>query len=95
MPIIIKYLNNTETEDSYYTVILKEISAFHWILESYKAHRSESRLKWVIKMDDDVIINPINLQRLLQQHESELAEEKLFCENWAGGVPIRDAKSKW
>ena len=28
--------------------------------ESYDAYRTTSKLKWVIKMDDDVIINPSN-----------------------------------
>ena len=83
-----------ETEDTYSTVILKEVSAFQWIQDSYDAHRTTSKLKWVIKMDDDVIINPSNLQKVLLQFQDDVKHKTILCRK-AVQKPHRNPSSKW
>ena len=81
----------TESEDSYYTVIIKEINAFNWVL---RAHKSSSKLKWVMKLDDDVILNIHRLQTLLKSHEEDVDKNRILCRE-IRARPIRKPSSKW
>ena len=47
-------------------MIIKEINAFNWVL---KAYENSSKLKWIMKMDDDVLLNIPELKTVLKTHE--------------------------
>ena len=73
---------------------MKEVSAFHWIQEAYNAHRTTSKLKWIIKMDDDVIVNPLQLQNVLEKFQNEAEHKTIICELIPSGRPLRNPRSK-
>lgn len=80
-----------ETEDSYNTVIIKEINAFNWVL---KAYENSSKLKWIMKMDDDVLLNIPELKTVLKTHEEDLDKEAIIC-RVIRATPVRKPNSKW
>lgn len=84
----------SETEDSYYTVILKEISAFQWIWSSVNATQGQNKLKWVVKIDDDVILNPVEFNKILISSEKDVDEKQLICRQ-INARPVRKPASKW
>ena len=69
---------------------LKEVSAYHWIQEAYNAHRTTSKLKWIIKMDDDVIVNPSNLQNVLEKFQNEAEHKTTICALYIDPSPFRN-----
>ena len=73
---------------------MKEVSAFHWIQEAYNAHRTTSKLKWIIKMDDDVIVNPLQLQNVLEKFQNEAEHKTIICGLISSSRPIRHPRSK-
>ena len=73
---------------------MKEVSAFHWIQEAYNAHRTTSKLKWIIKMDDDVIVNPLQLQNVLEKFQNEAEHKTIICALYIGHRPHRNPTSK-
>ena len=73
---------------------MKEVSAFHWIQEAYNAHRTTSKLKWIIKMDDDVIVNPLQLQNVLEKFQNEAEHKTIICNLISSSRPIRHPRSK-
>ena len=87
-------LNCLDTEDTYNTVILKQINAFHWVLTAYAQWQNVSKLKWVIKMDDDVVVSPTNLQNILDDNVQNAEKEVILCREMAGR-PIRSPDNKW
>ena len=83
-----------DTEETYTTVIMKEFNAFHWILEGLQSSKSKSNLKWIVKIDDDVIVNFQNFKKLLKKFENEIDNERLICRQ-IHPYPIRRSSSKW
>ena len=73
---------------------MKEVSAFHWIQEAYNAHRTTSKLKWIIKMDYDVVVNPSKLQELLEGFQNEAEHKTIICTLLSGSRPIRNPALK-
>ena len=59
-------------EDNYHTVALKLLSAFHWI-----GSLGSTRLKWIIKMDDDVYINVTKFDEYFQNQN--LSQKDFHC----------------
>ena len=82
------YFFVTEVEDTYHTVGLKLLSAFKWI---YKASgQPNSKLKWILKLDDDVLLNVNMLMNQLK-----VQENVIHCPVYERATPFRDANSKW
>ena len=46
-------------------------------------------------MDDDVIMNPYNLQKLFQAYDSESKNRTILCNTVEEHNPPRDPSSKW
>ena len=61
-----------QTEDTYHTVGMKLLAAFYWL------HRinADNKLKWIIKLDDDVLVNMPMVDKFIRKHENE---DKIFC----------------
>ena len=59
-------------EDNYHTVALKLLSAFYWI-----GSLGSTRLKWIIKMDDDIYINVTKFDEYFVSQN--LDQEKFHC----------------
>ena len=51
----------TKVEDNYKTVGLKLLSSFYWL----SLLKMPSSLKWIVKLDDDVIVNVSKLEEYL------------------------------
>ena len=76
------------TEDNYKTVALKLLSAFQLIHHNFAAHP----LKWIVKLDDDVILNLYNLDHYLSSNN--VTQEQIHCKaNY--GSPMRQFDTKW
>ena len=72
------------TEDTYHTVGMKLLATFYWLS---KVDRSKSALKWIVKLDDDVIVNMKNLDKFMMQH---FQEDKIFCRLCHNFSPVRN-----
>jgi hypothetical protein len=81
-----------DVEDTYRTVILKELSAFKWVIDSYNGYNGTSKLKWVIKMDDDVILNPWATRNFLRKQDPD---KKAIYGRRFQGSPFRHPYHKW
>ena len=77
-------------EDTYHTVGFKLISAFKWISESTRVMES-SRVKWILKLDDDILLNVDQLQKYI---ESESNSSSIHCHMYHYALPKRN-NSKW
>ena len=78
-------------EDNYHSVSLKLLSAFKWI--SKASQRQGGQLKWILKMDDDVLLNLKALQVFIQRLN---VTNSIYCHVYAGSSPFRtDADNKW
>ena len=51
-------------EDNYHTVGFKLVSGFSWISNASNA-TEDSNLKWILKMDDDVLLNTQELKNYI------------------------------
>ena len=77
--------------DSYKNLTYKGIMALKWITEYC------SNAQYILKADDDMIVNTFSLIRHLKalSDHSISKENTLFCLVWIGMGVIRDKNSKW
>ena len=75
------------TEDSYRTVSMKLLSSFYWVSLLNKT----SKLKWIIKLDDDVILNVQRLDELMKTTQPD----EIYCKVKSGAKPMRSKTRKW
>ena len=80
----------TDVHDSYHTVGFKLLSAFKWINEASKI----SKPKWILKLDDDVLLNVEKLKNILQNFEAH-KQNIIYCNVYNVVEPFRDPDSKW
>lgn len=77
-----------QTDDNYRTVALKLFSAFNFI-----HNLTLSSLKWLVKLDDDIILNTYKLDEYLRQNGSYF-KGSIQC-RVNNGIPMRDINQKW
>ena len=77
-----------EVEDTYHTVALKLLSSFKWLREFSKS----SELQWILKLDDDVLINFERLVKFVNQ--IRLNQNSIYCLVYERAAPFR-GYSKW
>ena len=77
--------------DSYRNLTYKGIMALKWITEYC------SNVKFVLKIDDDIIVNIFTLWRHLKMLDKYkmIPEKTIMCNEWNKMKVIRDKKSKW
>ena len=79
-----------DVEDNYQMVVFKLVSAFKWIMDASKYNGN--KLKWILKLDDDVLLNVEKLKQFLETiHENDFIYCRVFPKEWQ--VPLR--KNKW
>ena len=76
-------------EDNYHTVGLKLLSSFYWTTQLEKKYD----LKWIIKIDDDMMVNFTKLDNYLTKEN--INYDALHCPINNGMPALRDANSKW
>ena len=69
---------------------MKLLSAFKWIKEASKL----SKLKWILKLDDDVLLNVEKLLKHTKYYETHKSASALYCSVITGAIPIRERKVK-
>ena len=79
-----------KVEDNYHNVGLKLLSSFNWI---NGIQDDLTKLKWIIKLDDDVIVNITMLDEYLRSNETFQNAIHCHLSNWPD--PIRRYDSKW
>ena len=92
-------------EDTYHTVGFKLISAFNWLLQASLISES-SRLKWILKLDDDVLLNIVELQKFVEgielsskflggfQHTYNTTDD-IYCHVKPDDPPLWDKTLSW
>ena len=73
-------------EESYHSVGLKELSSFNWINQLKRKD-----LKWIMKIDDDVMINFTKLDNYLIKETNQAIHCPVLYHNKVRRNPI----SKW
>ena len=86
--MLIFHFYHLEIEDTYHTVGLKLLSAFKWLREFSKS----SELQWILKLDDDVLINFERLVKFVNQ--IRLNQNSIYCLVYERAAPFR-GDSKW
>ena len=81
----------SDVQDTYRTVPLKLISAFHWLIKS--ANLKKSKLQWILKLDDDILLNFHSLETLLSQLNP--TKSSIYCNYYSDSTPFIDSASKW
>ena len=76
-------------EDNYHAVGLKLLSSFNWISKL----NNVPNLKWVSKMDDDMMVNFTKYDEYFSN--PEINHDRLHCPINSGMSVIRDMHSKW
>ena len=76
-------------EDNYHTVGLKMFSAFHWIMQL----RNNTDLKWIMKIDDDIMVNFTRLDTYLSKEN--INHQAIHCPVHPSKKVMRDPKTKW
>ena len=78
-------------EDNYHSVTLKLLSAFQWISKANQD--GGGQLKWVLKLDDDVLLNLEALQVFIEGLNDT---NSIYCHVYTGAPPFRsDINDKW
>lgn len=80
----------SQVEDTYMTLMLKEISGFYWITKAFNT--SSHSLKWIVKIDDDVLMHPWKFEEIL--FGKSFMTQKLICKVQEK-EPLRNPESKW
>ena len=75
-----------DVEESYHSVGLKELSSFNWINQL-----DRSNLKWIMKIDDDIMINFSRLDKYLIKESNNA----IHCPIMYHNNVRRDPKDKW
>ena len=70
---------------------MKLISAFHWLIQSKDLKKSN--LQWVLKLDDDVLLNVYSLETLLSKLDP--TKYSIYCNYYSDSTPFRNSASKW
>jgi hypothetical protein len=68
----------SDVEDTYTNVVLKQLSAIKWVIDSYNSYQGRSKLKWLIKMDEDIIMNPWAMRNYFQYLEKKPENKMSF-----------------
>ena len=76
-----------KTEDSYRTVPEKLLSSFYWTTML----STSSKLKWIVKLDDDVLLNVQRLDLFL----NNIISDAIYCKVISNMKPFRDPNNKW
>ena len=76
-----------KTEDSYRTVPEKLLSSFYWM----SLLSTNSKLKWIVKLDDDVLLNVQRLDLFL----NNTITDAIYCKVISNMKPFRDPNNKW
>ena len=74
------------TEDSYKTVSMKLLSSFYWV-----SMLKTSKLKWIVKIDDDVLLNVQRLDELMKSTQPN----EIYCRARPGRKVLRSKILKW
>ena len=77
-----------KVEDDYYSQPILLMASFHWILE-----QNFTNLSWVVKMNDDFVLNATKLQEKLIENEN--ATNTIFCHKIHNARPQREQTDKW
>ena len=77
----LKHYNNfkiyiSDVEDNYKTVVFKLVSAFKWISDASKYNGNN--LKWILKIDDDVLLGIQELEKFIKNIPQE-DSNAIFC----------------
>ena len=84
-------LHFSAVEDNYHTVGFKLISAFNWIFDASNA-TEDSNLKWILKMDDDVLLNTKELKNYIDGIGKN-DTESIHCRVYTKAKAIREKKT--
>ena len=79
-------------EDNYHTVGFKLISAFNWIFDASNA-TEDSNLKWILKMDDDVLLNTKELKNYIDGIGRN-DTDSIYCRVYTKAKAIREKKAR-
>ena len=76
--------------DDYHTVSYKLISAFRWLSI---ASKSAKNLQWILKLDDDVLLNVEVVKKFIQNIQNT---KSIYCSVYNASLPFRaDSDKKW
>ena len=80
-----------EVEDNYHTVSYKLFAAFKWILNASQV--SPNHLQWILKLDDDVLLNLKQLSTFAKQVKNK---DVIYCKVYPVTFPFsEDPSDKW
>lgn len=96
----IKYESNVNGDilrmafiDTYRNLTLKHLSGLFWVIQNCHHH---DRIIWLLKMDDDIFIDKILLQKYLKHlSQSDERKNQIYCYRMDNTGPLRDRMSKW
>ena len=78
--------------DNYHTVSYKLLSAFRWLSMASKANKN-NKLEWILKLDDDVLLNVEVLKKFIQQIQDN---KSIYCHVYNASHPFREnSDQKW
>ena len=78
--------------DNYNTVGYKLLSAFRWLTMASKATR-DNKLEWILKLDDDVLLNVVVVKKFIQQIQDN---KSIYCKVYNASHPFREnSDKKW
>lgn len=76
--------------DDYHHLVYKAMGWMKWVTEYC------SSVKFVVKSDDDILIDVFGLRAYLKVYEQTKPEAKFHCYLWKEGVKVRtDPEDKW
>ena len=73
-------------EDTYTSTSLKMLSSLYWISQIHQ----NSKLKWIVKIDDDVLLNVKKLDSYLDTVIKNESTERIHCRVYYGIKPMRN-----
>ena len=80
----------TAVTDNYHTVSYKLLSAFRWLSI---ASKSTKNLEWILKLDDDVLLNVEAVKRFIQNIQDP---KSIHCHIYNASLPFRrNSEEKW
>ena len=79
-----------QVDDTYKTVGLKLLASFNWINNLHL-----SKLKWIVKLDDDIIFNLYQLDKYLSSPNVTRNGDNFIHCKVNNGIPMRDINQKW